>query len=77
MLELGFIFEEGERVDECDGAINEVEGSFIVNKKVKVCCKKGRRSCFESNVCSFRNRVRTEIDKVNCDFKFESKVRCV
>ena len=37
---MGYIFEEGERVDEGDVTIDDVEGSFIVNKKVKVCCKK-------------------------------------
>ena len=76
-MELSFKFEEGERVEKGDGAINEVEGGFIINKKMKVCDKEGRSSCFKSIVCAFRNKVRTEIDKINCDFKFKCEIVCV
>ena len=74
---MSFVFKEGERVDKCDGAIDEVEGCFIIDKEMKVCDKERRRSCFKSDVCACRNWVRTKIYKINCDFKFESKIRSV
>ena len=67
-----FVFKEGIGIEEGDVAIDEIEGMFIANEEVKISDKERRRSSFESDMSTFRNWMRAEIDKVYSDFKFES-----
>ena len=71
---MSFIFEKGVRVEEGDGSIDWVEGSFIINEEMYIGCNKRRRSSFISDVCSCRDWVRAKINKINCDFEFKSEM---
>ena len=73
-LELIFVFKIGVGIEEGDVAIDEIEGMFIANEEVKTSDKERRRSSFEGDMCTFRNRMRTEINEIYSDFKFESEI---